>query len=102
MGESIDARCAVHSWSDRHGCRRIPTSSAAFGVIVDPVIAELHRRTPHGTRPDAKELTGLVYDALDRAGIEVTIKPPVPLNGRQKPPKAETTETVEPLTFQWL
>ena len=54
----------------------IPIGSAAFGEIVAPVIAELHRRTPQGMRPDAQELTGLVYDALDRAGIEVTIDPP--------------------------
>jgi hypothetical protein len=39
------------------------------------VIAELHRRTPSGARPEPKELTGLVYDALRTAGIEVTISP---------------------------
>ena len=52
-------------------------SSAAFGEIVHPVIEELHRLTPKGMRPDPRELTGRVYDALDRAGVEVTIRPPV-------------------------
>jgi hypothetical protein len=33
----------------------MPITSAAFGEIVDPVIADLHGRTPKGTRPDAKE-----------------------------------------------
>lgn len=60
----------------------VPITSPAFGEIVAPMIADLHRRTPQGARPDAKELTGLVYDALDRAGVEVTIKPPVPAHGR--------------------
>ena len=49
-------------------------SSAAFGEIVHPVIEELHRLTPKGMRPDPRELTGQVYDALDRAGVEVTIR----------------------------
>lgn len=60
----------------------IPITSAAFGEIVDPVIADLHRRTPAELRPDAKELTGLVYDALDKAGVEVTIRPPIEAHGR--------------------
>lgn len=30
-----------------------------------------HKRSK--SRPDAKELTGLVYDALDKASVEVTI-----------------------------
>lgn len=60
----------------------IPITSAAFGEIVDPVIADLQRRTLQGTRPDARELTGLVYDALATAGVDVTIKPPAEAHGR--------------------
>ncbi len=33
-------------------------------------------------RPDAKEFTGLVYDALAKAGVEVMIKPPLKAHGR--------------------
>src|SRR5262249_47423179 len=60
---------------------RIPIDSAAFGEIVRTTIEELHRRTPKGARPDATELAGLVYDALERAGIEVTIGPPLDAHG---------------------
>jgi hypothetical protein len=60
----------------------IPITSATFGEIVGPVIAELHRRTPQGTRPDARELTGLVYDALAKADVDVTIRPPIEAHGR--------------------
>jgi hypothetical protein len=52
-------------------------SSAEFGEIVHPVIGELHGITPKGMRPDTHDLTGRVYDALDQAGAEVTIRPPV-------------------------
>lgn len=51
-------------------------SARAFADIVDPVIVELHRLTPKGQKPDAVDLTGRVYDALDAAGVEVKIKPP--------------------------
>ena len=52
-------------------------SERAFADIVAPAIVELHRITPNGTRPEARELTGRVYDALNGAGVEVTIAPPV-------------------------
>src|SRR5689334_13105970 len=53
-----------------------PIDSRRFSEIMQPVIAELHRITPQGQRPDAKDLTGRAYDALSTAGIEVTIRPP--------------------------
>jgi hypothetical protein len=34
------------------------------------------------SRPDAKELTGLVSDALFKAGVEEAIRPPVQAHGR--------------------
>ena len=49
-----------------------------FAVIARPVIDELYRTTPKGKRPDANELAARLYDALDTAGAEVTIKPPLP------------------------
>ena len=39
-----------------------------------PVIDEVFRLTPKGQRPDANFLAAKVYDALDAAGAEVTIK----------------------------
>ena len=49
-----------------------------FAVIARPVIDELYRTTPKGKRPDANDLAAGLYDALDAAGAEVTIKPPLP------------------------
>ncbi len=55
---------------------RMKLAGPAFGELARPIIEELHRITPAGKRPDAKVLAGKVYDALDAAGIEVTILPP--------------------------
>jgi hypothetical protein len=54
---------------------QIALSQAAFSDLVEPLIVELHRSTPHGERPEAWRLTGLLYDTLNAAGIEVTIQP---------------------------
>jgi hypothetical protein len=54
---------------------RITFSGAAFSDVVTPLIEELYRSTPKGQRPDATRLTGLLYDTLDAAGVEVTIEP---------------------------
>ncbi|CAN5901325.1 hypothetical protein BH11PSE3_BH11PSE3_25680 [soil metagenome] len=48
----------------------------AFGALARPIIEELHRLTPAGERPDAKVLAGRLHDALDSAGVEVSIQPP--------------------------
>lgn len=56
---------------------QVSITSREFGVIVDPVLREIHQLTPFRTRPDHNVLTGLVYDALDAAGVEVTIGPPL-------------------------
>ncbi len=62
---------ALHEWiATANG--RIPLSLADFRVIVEPVIAELHRNGK-GARPTAEELTGAVYDGLARAGVEVAL-----------------------------
>jgi len=45
-----------------------------FTELVRPVIDALFRLTPKGQRPDANFLAAKVYDALDAAGAEVTIK----------------------------
>jgi hypothetical protein len=60
-------------------------SARAFADIVDPVIVELHRLTPKGLKPDAADLTARVYDALDAAGVEVTIGPPLEAHGHRPP-----------------
>jgi hypothetical protein len=54
---------------------RIAVSGAAFSDLVTPLIEELHRSLPYGERPEAKRLAGLLYDTLDAAGVEVTIRP---------------------------
>ena len=45
-----------------------------FTALTRPVIEELYRATPKGRRPDANHLAARVYDALDAAGAEVTIR----------------------------
>ena len=39
------------------------------------MIEDLHRSTPKGQRPDADRLADLLYNALDAASAEVTLKP---------------------------
>ncbi len=53
----------------------ISLSAADFARIAEPVIEDLHRNTPKGQRPDADRLADLLYDALDAACVEVTLKP---------------------------
>lgn len=59
----------------------LPITAQEFHAIVEPPMLALHRSTEPGSRPDPKEVAGLVYDALDAAGIEVAIKPPVQSHG---------------------
>jgi hypothetical protein len=54
---------------------KIAVSGAAFSDVVTPLIEELHRTLPKGERPEPKHLAGVLYDTLDGAGVEVTIKP---------------------------
>ena len=54
---------------------RMSLSRADFATIAGPVIEDLHRATPKGERPDSKLVAGRLYDALDAAGVEVTITP---------------------------
>jgi hypothetical protein len=44
-------------------------------MIAEPVIEDLHRATPKGERPESELVAGRLYDALDAAGVEVTITP---------------------------
>jgi hypothetical protein len=54
---------------------KIAVSGAAFSDVVMPLIEELHRTLPQGERPEPKRLAGLLYDTLDAARVEVTLKP---------------------------
>jgi hypothetical protein len=66
---------ALHEWiGTTNG--RMGLGVADFRVIVEPVIAELHRKG-NGSRPTAEELTGAVHYGLSRAGVEVAIGPPL-------------------------
>src|SRR5437773_24243 len=86
---SIDLNC-LRMWDKR--CKEPPTflsrsiydtirtnngevsvPLAPFKEEIDRMIVELHGRTPRATRPDRKSFAEAVYDALDCAGIEVTI-----------------------------
>ncbi len=59
----------------------LPMNSAAFAEIVHPVIRDLHQRLTEGQHPTAQELMTLIYDALDRAGVEVTLREPARPHG---------------------
>jgi hypothetical protein len=39
------------------------------------VVEDLHRSTSKGERPESALVAGRLYDALDAAGVEVTITP---------------------------
>lgn len=45
-----------------------------FAKVARPVIDELYRITPKGRRPDVNELAARLYDTLEAAGTEVTIR----------------------------
>jgi hypothetical protein len=53
----------------------IALSQAAYCDLVLPLIVELHRSTPRDERPEGGRIAGLLYDALNAAGVEVTIQP---------------------------
>lgn len=53
----------------------IPTAPADFARVTQPVIEELHRTIPIGERPGWKMMAERLYDALDQAGVEITLKP---------------------------
>lgn len=60
----------------------IPIDVLQFRAILQPVIAELHRTIPKGQRPEVRHLLGRVYDALDQAGVDIGIRPPLQPRGR--------------------
>jgi len=62
----------------------ISLSAADFARIAEPVIEGLHRSTPKGHRPEADRLADLLYDALDAACVEVTVKPFVMITSARK------------------
>lgn len=53
----------------------IGLSPAEFAEIAEPVIEDVHRLTPKAQRPDARLVAGRLYDALDAAKVEITLKP---------------------------
>lgn len=59
----------------------VPIGLTDFRKIVEPVVSDLHRTIPQTERPEFKAFTGLVYDALSAAGIEITIRPPAQPHG---------------------
>jgi hypothetical protein len=65
----------LYEWIRTNG-GRMALAGPAFGELVRPVIEQLHRVTPQGERPDAKDLAGRLYDALAAADVEVTIAAP--------------------------
>jgi hypothetical protein len=64
----------LYEWIKTNG-GRMSLSGADFATVVGPVIEDLHRATLKGERPESELVTGRLYDALDAAGVEVTIKP---------------------------
>ena len=52
----------------------------ACTAILHGVAEDLVLVTTSGARPDAEIATGLIYDALAAAGVEVTIRPPAGLH----------------------
>jgi hypothetical protein len=63
----------MYEWIGTNG-GRMRLKGHEFTALMRPVIEQLHHKTPKGQRPDAKELAGSVYTALDAAGVEVTLK----------------------------
>lgn len=65
------ARCCVEWITTGNGSVSLRLHD--FRNVAWPVIDELYRVTPRGRRPDANDLAGRLYDALDAAGAEVVI-----------------------------
>jgi hypothetical protein len=53
----------------------ISIGPADFARLAQPVIADLYRAIPIGERPEWKDMAARLYDALDQAGVEITLKP---------------------------
>ena len=64
----------------------IPIGPAEFAQIAEPVIEELHRTTPVGKRPEWNVMAARLYDALDQAKVEVTLKPFPTISAAREPP----------------
>jgi hypothetical protein len=62
-----------YGWIKTNG-GQMALSPVAFAEIAEPIIEEVHRTTPEGQRPDPQLVAGCLYDALDAAGVEVTLK----------------------------
>ena len=54
--------------------------------MTQPVIEELHRTTPVGERPEWKIMAARLYDALDQARVEITLKPFGMKSAAREPP----------------
>ena len=63
----------------------ISIGPAGFARIAEPVIEELHRTTPAGKRPEWKVMAARLYDALDQAKVEVTLKPFPTISAAREP-----------------
>ena len=61
------------------------------------MIEELHRTTPIGERPEWKDMAERLYDALDQAGVEITLKPFVMISAaRQTEPPPQRDVSSDP------
>lgn len=63
----------LHEWIRTSG-GQMALKGAEFSALTQPVIEALHRRLPRTERPDADLLAGQIYDVLDKAGVEITIR----------------------------
>jgi hypothetical protein len=63
-----------YEWIKTNG-GRMTIGPADFARLAEPVIEEVHRTKPDAERPDWKVVAGKLYDVLDEACVEVTLKP---------------------------
>ncbi|SEP41586.1 hypothetical protein SAMN02990966_05939 [Rhodospirillales bacterium URHD0017] len=64
----------LHEWIGANG-GSMAIAAADFARIAAPVIEAMHRTTAKGERPGWEALAGALYDALDQAGVDITLKP---------------------------
>jgi hypothetical protein len=60
---------------------KFPIDARRFSELMWPMVVELHRTTPRERRPDPEVVAGLCWDALEAAGVEAEIGPPLQPHG---------------------
>ena len=71
--EGLTLSAGLREWIHVAG-GRMKIADADFAALAQTVIVDMHRTTPKGQRPDPDLFTGRLYDALDRAGVAVTLQ----------------------------